>query len=231
VSSSLGATSAGPPPSAAGALSVPAYPPPSAADAALPPDDAPLSSEHRTRCLFGGFCFGPTLTLGLLDVFGVGVQGRSDYWGVAIDYQFFHFTTQGVAVGLSLLTVEGRAFPFGNAFFLSAGVAWQRANLSRHVSYAGDSNVPPIEADLSGRINVPVLKLGLGFMGRSGFSVGIDLAVGVQLGANTVEFSSTLPQIQQVVNVQNKIRNRADKFVRSLPFLLQANLVRIGFLF
>jgi hypothetical protein len=225
-----------PPPPTAAAESSPAGAepeplPPLAASTSLPLEDAPLASDRRTRCLLGGFCFGPILTLGVLDVFGIGVQGRSDYWGLAFDYQFVHFTTQGVSVGLSLLTVEGRIFPFGNAFFLSAGLAWQRANLSKHVSYAGDSQVPPIEAELSGRINVPVFKLGLGFMSRSGLIIGVDFALGIQLGANTVEFSSNLPQIQQVIAAQDKIRNRAAKFVTSLPFLLQANLIRIGYAF
>jgi hypothetical protein len=176
-------------------------------------------------------CIGPVLTLGILDVFGIGAQARTDYWGVGFDYQFLKFTTQDIPISLSLLTVEGRLYPFAGAFFVAAGVAWQHASLSRHVSYAGGGGVPAFDADLTGRVNIPVLKLGLGMLGRSGFVMGIDLAFGIQLGRNTVELDSTLPRVDEVVAAEKKIRDRADKFVRAIPFLLQLNLIRIGFLF
>jgi hypothetical protein len=76
-----------------------------------------------------------------------------------------------------------------------------------------------------------VLKLGLGWFSRSGFAVGFDLAFGLQLGGNTVAFSTDLPRLPEVVQTEEKIRNRADAWVRALPFLLQLNLIRIGFLF
>mgnify|MGYP003546812678 CR=1 FL=1 len=227
-------------------IAEPPPPPPPSAATAPPPSLAPepralaaVESDASVRsprekgagCLLRNFCIGPVLTLGILDVFGIGAQARMDYWGVGFDYQFLRFTTQGIPVNLSLLTVEGRLYPFGGALFVAAGLAWQHASLSGHVIYAGSSRVPAFEADLAGKINVPVLKLGLGVMGRSGFVLGIDLAFGIQLGGNTVEFSTTLPRVAEVEAAENKIRNRADKFVRALPFLLQLNLFRIGYLF
>jgi hypothetical protein len=68
-------------------------------------------------------------------------------------------------------------------------------------------------------------------MGRDGFVMGIDLALGLQLGRTKVAFSSDLPRVQQVIDVENRIRDRADTFVRGLPFLLQLNVLRFGFLF
>ena len=76
-----------------------------------------------------------------------------------------------------------------------------------------------------------MLKLGLGVLGRAGFVMGLDLVFGIQLGGNSVELESTLPRVDEVVAAEKKIRDRADKFVRAIPFLLQLNLIRIGFLF
>jgi hypothetical protein len=192
---------------------------------------APHASQKGPQCLIGNLCFGPVLTAGIVDVFGFGVQARTDFWGVGFDYQFVRFSTRGIPVRLSLLTVEGRIYPFGGAFFLAGGLAWQAATLRGHISYQGDSQIPPIETDVSGRVSVPVFKLGVGFMGRDGFVMGIDLALGLQLGRTRVTFSSDLPRIQQVIDIEDKIRGRADTWVRGLPFLLQVNVLRFGFLF
>jgi hypothetical protein len=212
----------------------PQFTPTEAAATAPPAPPSAAANEEprptqRMRCLLGSFCFGPVLTLGALDVFGIGAQARMDYWGIAFDYQFFHFSTQGIPITLSLLTVEGRVFPFAGSFFVAAGLAWQHASLSGTVSYPYQGTT--ITANAAGKVSVPVFKLGLGWMGRSGFSAGIDLAFGIQLGRNTVEFTTDLPRIQQVMEVEDKIRNRADAWVRKLPFLLQLNLLRLGFLF
>lgn len=187
--------------------------------------------ESETHCLLGTLCLGPVGTVGLLDVIGIGGQARTDHWGVGIDYQFIHFTAQGIPITLSLLTVEGRLYPFAGSFFLAGGLAWQHASLSGTVSYQADSDLPPIEAEVSGKVDIPVLKLGIGWFGRSGFVVGFDLAFGVQLGGNTVEFGTDLPRIDEVVQTEQKIRDRADTWVRKLPFLLQLNVIRLGFLF
>lgn len=191
----------------------------------------PESPPEHGPCLLGSFCFGPVVTLGVLDVFGIGLHARSDYFGASVDYQFFNFTARGVPISLSLFTVEGRVYPFAGAFFLGAGLAWQHGTGTGHVTYSGDSQVPPIDSELRGRVSVPVLKLGIGFQGRSGFIMGIDLGFGVQLGSNTVSFSSDLPRVAEVIDAENKIRDRADTWIRGLPFLLQLNLLRIGYLF
>jgi hypothetical protein len=169
------------------------------------------------------------ITVGALDVFGIGAQARMDYWGIAFDYQFFHFSTQGIPISLSLLTVEARVYPFAGSFFLAGGLAWQHASLSGTVTYTYQGT--PITTQAAGRVSVPVFKLGLGWMGRSGFVAGIDLALGIQLGNNKVEFTTDLPRLPEVIAEENKIRNRADAWVRNLPFLLQLNLLRLGFLF
>jgi hypothetical protein len=195
------------------------------------PEVRPVTDKDRSHCLLGELCLGPVLTAGALDVFGIGAQARTDHWGVGIDYQFIDFTTKGVPSRLSLLTVEGRIYPFAGAFFVAGGLAWQYADFKGKVTFPGNGQIPPIDTVITGNVSVPVFKLGIGFMGREGFVMGIDLAFGLQLGRTKVAFSSDLPRVQQVIDVENRIRDRADTFVRGLPFLLQLNLLRFGFLF
>ena len=101
-------------------------------------------------------------------------QARTDYWGVGIDYQLIGFRASGIPTHLSLLTVEGRLYPMAGAFFLAAGLAWQHATFRGQVVYPGDAQIPPIDTEVHGTVSVPVFKLGVGFMGRSGFVMGID---------------------------------------------------------
>jgi hypothetical protein len=196
----------------------------------LSPEVKP-AKEAGTHCLFGPLCFGPVLSAGILDALGFGAQARTDYWGVGIDYQLIGFRADGIPTHLSLLTVEGRLYPMAGAFFLAGGLAWQHATFRGHVVYPGDAQIPPLDTEINGTVSVPVFKLGIGFMGRSGFVMGIDLAFGLQMGRTRVTFQSDLPRIQQVMDVEAKIRKRGDTFVRGLPFLLQLNLIRMGFLF
>jgi hypothetical protein len=196
----------------------------------LSPEVKPVK-EAGTHCLLGPFCLGPVLSAGVLDALGFGAQARTDYWGIGIDYQLIGFRANGIPTHLSLLTVEGRLYPMAGAFFLAGGLAWQHATFRGHVVYPGDAQIPPLDTEINGTVSVPVLKLGIGFMGRSGFVMGIDLAFGLQLGRTKVTFQSDLPRIQQVMDVEAKIRKRGDTFVRGLPFLLQLNLIRMGFLF
>jgi hypothetical protein len=194
------------------------------------PDVKP-TEERGTHCLLGELCLGPVLTAGALDALGFGAHARTDYWGVGIDYQLIGFRSEGIPTHLSLLTVEGRLYPMAGAFFLAGGLAWQHATFQGHVVYTVDPRIPPIDTEVHGTVSVPVLKLGIGFMGRSGFVMGIDLAFGLQLGRTRVSFQSDLPRIPEVIAIEDKIRKRGDTFVRSLPFLLQLNLIRMGFLF
>ena len=236
------APAAAPPPASATAVAPVAPLPPSAAseheyvpatqtqvyEEAPPPPAAEKSGPH---CLLGALCLGPVLTAGAIDVFGVGVQARTDFWGIGFDYQFVNFTARGVPVRLSLLTVEGRIYPFGGAFFVAGGLAWQAGSFRSHLTYPGNGQIPPIETDISGSVNVPVFKIGTGFMGRNGFVMGIDLSLGLRLAGTRVSFTSDLPRIQEVIDAEDKIRNRANTWIRGLPFLFQVNLLRFAFLF
>jgi len=185
--------------------------------------------REKRRCAAGEFCFGPVLTAGVLNVFGVGVQARMQYWGIAFDYQFISLGYKSVDGDLSLITIEGRVYPFGNAFFISAGFAWQNIALQTivHATIEGVT----IDVDTKGKVNIPLFKLGLGVGGRDGFVFGLDLGVGFRLSDADVKLQTDLPQIPEVIAAEAEFRQAANKWVEWMPFTVQLNLLRLSYLF
>jgi hypothetical protein len=176
------------------------------------------------------------LTAGLLNVFGIGLQARTDYWGFAFDYQFISLGYKDVDGDLGLITIEGRVFPFGNAFFLSSGFAWQNVALETTVS--GTVEGVKVSVDARGSVNVPVFKIGLGVGGRDGFVFGLDLGIGfrlssadVKLETNVDEASLPEPIKSEFIKTKAEFRQAANKWVESLPFTVQLNLLRLSYLF
>ncbi len=170
------------------------------------------------------------LSAGLLNILGVGIHARyGDYLGFGIDYQWFKLSLSSASMGLSLVTLDGRLYPFGGAFFLSGGFAYQHAGFD---ATTGNQKV-------AASVGIPLFKLGLGFMGRSGFVMGIDLALELPLGSTHAKFSTPAPDpataMQAEIDNYNKahknIADASDKGLRMLPFLFQLNLLRIGYLF
>jgi hypothetical protein len=190
----------------------------------------------RRRCVAGEFCFGPVLTAGLLNVFGIGLQARTDYWGFAFDYQFISLGYKDVDGDLGLITIEGRVYPFGNAFFLSTGFAWQ--NVALETTITGVVEGVQVSVDARGSVNVPVFKIGLGVGGRDGFVFGLDLGIGfrlssadVKLETNVDEASLPEPIKSEFIKTKAEFRQAANKWVESLPFTVQLNLLRLSYLF
>jgi hypothetical protein len=206
------------------------YPPPPGAfaqpaAATAPPEESPT----KKRCAAGDFCFGPVITAGLLNVFGIGLQARMDYWGFAFDYQFFSLGYKEVHGDLSLITIEGRAYPFGNAFFLSMGFAWQ--NIALHTTVHASVEGVPIDVDAKGHVNLPLFKLGIGVGGRDGFVFGIDLGLGFRLNDANVRLATDLPPFPEVLKAEAQFRQAANKWVEWLPFTPQLNVLRLSYLF
>jgi hypothetical protein len=194
--------------------------------AALPGEEQ--QSEKR-RCAAGEFCFGPVLTAGVLNVFGIGLQARTDYWGFAFDYQFINLGYKDVDGNLRLITIEGRVYPFGNAFFISAGFAWQNIALQSIVHMT--VNGLTVNVDARGTVNIPLFKLGLGVGGRDGFVFGLDLGIGFRLSSADVKLTTDLPQIPEVIKAEAEFRQAANKWVEWFPFTLQLNILRLSYLF
>jgi hypothetical protein len=169
------------------------------------------------------------LTGGLFNIIGVGVHARyGDYLGFGIDYQFFNLSVSSASLGLSLITLDGRLYPFGGSFFLSGGFAYQS------ISLKATEAAQTVKASIS----VPLFKLGLGFMGRSGFVMGIDLALELPLGSAHAKFDTPMPgsgattaEIDAYNKAHKSINDAGSVVATALPFLIQLNLVRIGYLF
>lgn len=187
------------------------------------------ADEH---CALGEFCVGPVLTLGAVDPIGMGAHLRyGRYFGFGIDYQFLPTRVDlGAASSTwSLFTVEGRVYPFGNAFFVSGGFGYQRFSARTH-------QMTPIgDVALSGSLAVPALKLGIGFMGHDGFVLGADIGFNFSLGNSDVEFGTpTGPGANYQsgsLALQQEVNDIADQAQSTFPVIPQVNLIRMGYLF
>lgn len=196
------------------------------------PDEAP---QHK--CALGDLCMGPVLSLAVINPFGFGAHARyGENWGFGLDYQFLPTVgiINDVSAGWSMFTVEGRWYPFGGAFFLGTGFAYQAAHMSAKIN----SGIPGAEMAVKGNLSMPAWKFGLGFMGRSGFVMGIDLALAVPLGGTNVNFQMPTSAAAadpnaaaMIADAHKKIDDAANKGIKLLPFVPQLNLIRIGYLF
>lgn len=189
------------------------------------------SPGKQPKCLIGGFCIGPVITAGALNVFGIGAHARMDYWGIGVDYQFIGLTYDDVDGQLGLLTVEGRVYPFANAFYLAAGLAWQSVALDTTVHVPAMQGLPAFDVRAEGEVSLPLFKLGIGFMGRDGFVLGIDLGFGIRLAGMKVSVTTDLPRIPEVIEAEGEFRAAAKEWIEWLPFTLQLNVIRVGYLF
>lgn len=207
----------------ASAVPPPATPQPEADGGGLHDDEA--------KCAAGPLCLGPVFTFGVFNLLGIGVHARyGDFLGFGLDYQVLPTLSIGNATaGLNSLTIDGRLYPFGGAFFLSGGLWLQTASFTATAKMNGST------ARVAGSITVPAFKLGVGFMGHDGFVMGIDLALGIPFGSSSVDYStktSADPTLAELQTAGKKdIKKAADFAVNALPFLLQVNLIRIGYLF
>ncbi len=227
-----------PAPAPAPALSAQPAPPPAQVTPALPPTPPPGEEEEegppKPKCVLQDLCLGPVLTLGVINVIGIGAHARyGQFVGFGLDYQFLPTITVGDAsAGWGLFTVEGRWYPFGGAFWLGGGFAYQ------HFSASATGSTPVGSVKVKGTLSMPAIKLGLGFMGHDGFVAGIDLNLNFPLGGTKVGFdplsgsaADTPEGMMMSADLQDKINKAANKGVKLIPFVPQLNLLRIGYLF
>jgi hypothetical protein len=189
-----------------------------------------------STCLAGEWCIGPVATLGAINLLGIGAQARSEYVGVGIDYQFMPtLTIADTGARWSLLSLDARVYPFGGSFWLGLGFGYQSFSAQREV----DTDYGAV--DVRGSLGIPMFKLGLGFMGRSGLVIGIDLNFGIPIGGADLEFEvdsevarqyEDEPSYQDALDeVRASIDDAADAAVQFMPFIPQLNLFRIGYMF
>jgi hypothetical protein len=227
-----------PAPAPAPAPQLYAQPQPAVAPHAVPPPaeyDQPRADESDAdKCALGTFCLGPVLTLGAFNPLGLGVHGRiAKHFGFAIDYQFLPTVgVEGASVGMAMFTIAGRWHVAGSAFFLGAGFSYQALWAEgTFQEVLGDET-----AKLEASVDIPQFMFGLGVLGGDGFVMGIDLALGVPLGATDVVFTGERPSGNESLEVmydnsRDTIESVAETLLELLPMTFQVNLFRIGYIF
>lgn len=209
-------------------------PAPLAAPTAAPAyTEPPLPAEPEKKCALDKFCFGPVLTLGILNPIGFGVHGRiAEHFGFGIDYQFMpSISIADLDTGFSLFSISGRWHVSGSPFFLSLGFSYQSLYSEGTLSMGGD------DVKMDATVSIPQIAFGFGVLGGSGFVMGIDLSLGIPLGGG-LEFNSTPPDASAnpelarlYADRQEELRDFVESSIELLPMTFQLNLLRIGYIF
>jgi hypothetical protein len=151
------------------------------------------------------------------------------YLGAGVDYQFLpNINVNPISVNASLMSVNARVYPFGGAFFLGGGFAYQSINA---VLRDGDVAV-------GAKAAFPAATANIGFMGRDGFILGADLGLMFPLSSTHVsvrDMSGKLAQSgvsqEQIDSTKQQAQDRVSKLMDALPVFVQVNLIRVGYLF
>lgn len=199
--------------------------------------DAEAADEPETdepmNCALTSVCFGPVLALiGPPNLFGGGLHFRlGEYFGAGVDYQAMpSITFDPVAVSASLFSVNARVYPFGGAFFLGGGFGYQ--------SVRGE--LANSDVTVAANASFPAAMASLGFMGRDGFVMGMDVGLLFPLGRTRVEVEEMtvhrdlngfeVPE-SEVEAARAEVESQVNKVVDAMPVFVQLNLLRIGYLF
>jgi hypothetical protein len=205
--------------------------------AQTPVPDAYVADEpeksHGLNCALKNVCFGPVLSLiGPPNLFGGGLHFRlGEYFGAGIDYQVTpSISFDPVSVSSSLFSINARVYPFTNAFFVGGGFGYQ----SIHGQLAN------ADVTVGANASFPAAMASIGFMGRDGFVMGMDLGVMFPLGSSSVQITNMavhrdfqgqmIPQ-SEIDDARAEVQTQLKKVVDALPVFFQLNLLRIGYLF
>lgn len=202
-----------------------------------PSEDADPSDaeepEENLDCLLSNVCIGPVLSLlGPPNLVGGGVHVRlGRYFGASVDYQMTpRISFDPVSMSASLFSVNARVYPFGGAFFISGGFGQQTVN----------GRFSNEDLTIDGSASFPALMASIGFMGRDGFVMGIDLGVLVPVGSTSVSIGTmqlhrevngqAIPQ-SEIDKARGDVAEQVGRVVDLLPVSVQVNLLRIGYMF
>jgi hypothetical protein len=205
--------------------------------AAKPVADAYVADEpEKSRglnCALKNVCFGPVLSLiGPPNLFGGGLHFRlGEYFGAGVDYQMTpSISFDPISVSSSLFSINARVYPFTNAFFLGGGFGYQ----SIHGQLSNS------DVTVGANASFPAAMASIGFMGRDGFVMGMDLGVMFPLGSSHVQITNmevhrdfqgqTIPQ-SEIDDARGEVQTQLKKVVDAMPVFFQLNLLRIGYLF
>jgi hypothetical protein len=168
--------------------------------------------------------------IGPPNLIGGGVHARiGKYLGVGFDYQALpKVNFNPVAASTSLVSGNARVYPFGGAFFVSAGIGYQ--SIKGEVS---EGNI-----SVSAESGFPAAMASIGVMGKSGFVLGADLGFLFPLSPMRIRVHENIGDLAQNGVPQADIdKARADaessvnKVLKAVPVLFQLNLLRLGYMF
>jgi hypothetical protein len=201
---------------------------------AAPPSEVADEGEEfaANGCLLKSVCMGPVVSLlGPPNLIGGGLHARiGRYLGVGVDYQVLPtLNFNPVSLGSSLFSANARVYPFGGAFFLGGGIGYQ--------SIRGQFRQDDI--GVQAHVGFPAAMASIGFMGHDGFVLGADLGMLFPLttmhasvtqapGTNLAAMGVAQADIDAA---RSKAESQVNKTLGSLPFLLQVNLIRLGYMF
>jgi hypothetical protein len=126
------------------------------------------------------------------------------------------------------MSVNARVYPFGGAFFLGGGFAYQSINATLR-----DGDVA-----VGAKVAFPAATANIGFMGHDGFILGADIGLMFPLGSTSVsvrDMSGKLAQSgvsqEQIDSTKRQAQDRVTQLMDALPVFLQVNLIRVGYMF
>ena len=184
------------------------------------------TNAQPSTCLLHPTCVGLVASLGAPNALGLGALARlDDYWAFSLDAHLLPtMKISGTKVHAQLFVASAHVHPFASGWFLSVGLGLQRL-LARAERPA---------AVVDAKVNIPVLALGLGYMGRSGWVAGIDLSLLVPLQPTRLRLLNQ-PKDQKEAALYQRLTQEANDAVDSLqhllPVMFQLNLLRVGYVF
>jgi hypothetical protein len=139
-------------------------------------------------------------------------------------------TFDPISVSSSLFSINARVYPFANAFFLGGGFGYQ--SITGKLSNS--------DVTVGANASFPSAMASIGFMGRDGFVMGMDLGLMLPLGGSTVSITNmqvhrdvngmAIPQ-SEIDDARGEVEGELEKVVDAMPVFFQLNLLRIGYLF
>jgi hypothetical protein len=171
--------------------------------------------------------------LSTLPLFGLGLRANfGDYLGASVDYQLMPtLTISRVSFGSGMFSATARVYPLKGKLFIGAGFGYLHYFL----------RVRSDEIDAEAKVGVPIAVINIGMTGRSGFVFGMDAALIIPMSKMRASVTAT-PGAQADEIPRSELQARLDerreevtedinKALGKIPFLIQLNLVRIGYIF
>lgn len=171
--------------------------------------------------------------LSTLPWFGIGLRANiGDYFGASLDYQFMpNLSVSKVSFGGGMFSATARVYPLKGKLFVGAGFGY----MHHFVRVRSD------EINAEAKIGAPIALINIGMTGRTGFVFGMDAALVIPLSKMRASTTATpgpgadqLPQEELQARLdeeREEVTEDVNRVLGKIPFVVQLNLVRIGYIF